>query len=113
MGELRSQDLTIAGWIINLPLATVGHHTGGPGIGWTGPGSRGLFPRESRRIKVKVKLINQRETEEKLLGARGGGGCCGRRQSDQDAGREGVRLQSVSHKQGLHSKSISAACLMT
>ena len=30
MGELRSQELTIAGWIINLPLATVGHHTGGP-----------------------------------------------------------------------------------
>ena len=57
---------------------------------------------------------SERETEEKLLRARGGGGCCGRRQSDQDAGREGVWLQSVSHKQGLHRESISASCcLMT
>ena len=73
MGELRSQELTIAGWIINLPLATVGHHTGGPGIRWTGPGSRGLFPRESRRIKVKVKLINQRERQRKSCSGQGEG----------------------------------------
>ena len=73
MGELRSQELTIAGWIINLPLATVGHHTGGPAIRWTGPGSRGLFPRESRRIKVKVKLINQRERQRKSCSGRGEG----------------------------------------
>ena len=38
------------GGIINLPLATVGH--------WD-PGSGGLVLRESRQIKVKVKLINQ------------------------------------------------------
>ena len=34
--------------------------------------------------------------------------------SHQDAGREGVWLQSASHKQGLHRESISASCcLMT
>ena len=72
MGELRSQGLTIARWIINLPLATVGHR-GGLAISRTGPGSRGLFLRESRRIKVKVKLINQRETEESCSGLWGEG----------------------------------------
>ena len=72
MGELRSQGLTIAGWIINLPLATVGHREA-RAIRRTGPESRGLFLRESRRIKVKVKLINQRETEESCSGLGGEG----------------------------------------
>ena len=50
MGELRSQDLTIAGWIINLPLATVGHHTGGPGIRWT----HGQVPGLEAYFRVRV-----------------------------------------------------------
>ena len=73
MGELRSQEptiVTIAGLsIYHWPQLV----TGRPGHQMDRPESRGLFPRERRRIKVKVKLINQRETEEKLPRAEGRG----------------------------------------
>ena len=88
------------GGIINLPLATVGHRD---------PGSGGLVLRESRQIKVKVKLINQTGraglswalAPGEGLGAPAPLTTCGRRSHNQNI---------INRYNTQASKSISASC---
>ena len=79
---------------------TIGHSwsLGGRGHQMDRPESRGLFPRERRRIKVKVKLINQRETEESCSGLWGEG---------EEAGGAGSHKMRAAEKRSPTAISIS------